>query len=421
MNHGRLIFVELALVLALVAPVALAQKPRAPSPPPAPSPAPSSGGSNPNSSAAPPTPLSRPDQQSGDLVMFLEGHVATSDGTALPNNVMVERICDSLVRQQVYAAINGTFSMQLGSRTNALIDASGDQASQDGVLTKDSFMGVPRRQLASCDLRVSVSGFRSNSVSLMDLTPTASTIDVGSIVVQRTTKVEGTTLSATPYKAPKDAVKAYEKGIEAERNGKLAIARKYFEQAVQIYPKYASAWYKLGSVLQQDHQYDPARTAYLQATTINPRFLPPYLFLAAIAFDSQNWEEVLQFTSHILALDPLNQVNVTGYIVDLDPLNYTDAYYYDAVAYYELNRMAEAEKSAIKAEHVNLSNHFPQLHLLLAELFLRKNDNASAISEIQTYLQLAPHAKDADQVREQLAQLEKLNGPVSPTEQPNHQ
>ena len=369
--------------------------------------------------AAPP-PSSEPDQQKGDLVLFLHGQIATNDATALPHDAMVERVCNAMVRQQVYAAPNGSFSMQLGSRTNALIDASGDQTSQVGIPNRDSVMGVPRRELANCELRASVSGFRSNAISLMNLTPISSAIDVGSIVVRRTAKVEGMTVSATPYKAPKDAVKAYVKGIEAERNGKLAIARRYFEQAVQIYPKYASGWYKLGSVLQQDHQDDSARTAYLQATTINPEFLPPYLSLAVLAFESQNWTEVLQFTGHILALDPLNQPNVTGYIVDLDPLNYADAYFYNAFANYKLNRIAEAEKSAIKAEHA-LRTHFLQVHLLLTNIYIQKKDYASAISEIQTYLELVPHAKDADQLREQLAQLEKLNDPVSTNEQPDHQ
>jgi tetratricopeptide (TPR) repeat protein len=105
----------------------------------------------------------------------------------------------------------------------------------------------------------------------------------------------------------------------------------------------------------------------------------------------------------------LNHVDVTGYyIADLDPLNCTEAYFYNAVANYKLNKIEAAEKSGLKAEHVDLLTRFPQLHLLLAEIFARKNDYATAISEVQTYLELAPHAKNADQAREQLAKLEKL-------------
>jgi hypothetical protein len=35
------------------------------------------------------------------------------------------------------------------------------------------------------------------------------------------------------------------------------------------------------------------------------------------------------------------------------------------------------------------------------------------------YLELAPHAKNADQAREQLAKLEKLNGSVPVSEKPD--
>jgi tetratricopeptide (TPR) repeat protein len=95
--------------------------------------------------------------------------------------------------------------------------------------------------------------------------------------------------------------------------------------------------------------------------------------------------------------------------LDLDPLDYAEAYFYNSLANYKLDRIEEAEKSGLKAEHLDVRPRFPQLHLLLADIFTRKNDYATAISELQIYLDLVPHAKDADHVRAQVAQLEKLN------------
>ena len=63
--------------------------------------------------------------------MLLMGRVSTNDGTALPNNVMIERICNANVRQQVYATSAGDFTMQLGSRTDTFVDASGEGTSRD--------------------------------------------------------------------------------------------------------------------------------------------------------------------------------------------------------------------------------------------------------------------------------------------------
>ena len=56
----------------------------------------------------------------------------------------------------------------------------------------------------------------------------------------------GTTISALSLAAPKDAKKAYEKGMEALKKKKPQDAVKNFEKAVEVYPKYASAWYELG-------------------------------------------------------------------------------------------------------------------------------------------------------------------------------
>jgi regulator of sirC expression with transglutaminase-like and TPR domain len=115
----------------------------------------------------------------------------------------------------------------------------------------------------------------------------------------------------------------------------------------------------------------------------------------------------------------LNQADAIGYTVDLDPTNYAEAYFFDGVANYKLNKMEAAEKSALRAERMDLRTRFPELHLLLAGIFARKLNYATAISEIQMYLELAPHAKNADQAREQLAKLEKLNGSVPVSEKPD--
>ncbi len=347
--------------------------------------------------------------------MFLQGRVATTDGTSLPSEVLVERVCGARVRQQVHTGPRGDFSMQLGSTVDPILDASGDNTPLNNLRSKNSDMGIPRRELANCELRASVSGFSSSVIPLVDLDGMAS-INVGAITVQRRQKIEGVTLSASAYKAPKEAIKAYEKGVEAARKGKLAEARKYFGRAVEIYPGYTNAWFQLGRVLNKDQQKDAARTAFTQATTTDSRFLPPYLSLAVMAFEAESWKEVLSFTDHILDLDPLH--HAPGYVLDLDSSDYAEAYFYNAVANYRLKKFEAAEKSGLKAEHIDLLTHFPQLHLLLAEIFARKNNYDMAIIETRTYLELTPHGKNTEQVRERLAKLEQLNASVAAAEKP---
>jgi thioredoxin-like negative regulator of GroEL len=348
------------------------------------------------------------------------GRVRTGDGSAIPNDMLVERVCNNRVRQQIYAAPNGEFSMQLGSKANTYVDASADANAPYEYNSKVSMNGIPKSELTTCELRTSAAGFRPSVFSLMELTPSGGTVDVGAIVVERMGKEKGATLSARPYQAPDDARKAYEKGVAAAKKGKYGEARQFLEKAVERYPRYTSAWYELGGVLLKANDQDAAQNAYLKATTIDSKFLPPYLKLATMAFDRRDWKEVLHLTQHILDLDPLNRTAVTEYIVDFDPESCAEAYFYNAVANYEVGRMGEAEKSALKAEHVDLLTRFPQLHLLLAEIFARRSNYAGAMDELRTYLELVPNANDTDRVREQLAAYQKANASAAVNEKTNH-
>src|SRR5207244_10819249 len=167
--HGLRILVVVAIAMALLAPVTVAQKPPAPPPQPPPSAPPSR-----------PANSTVPNQPTGDLVMFLRGRVATNDGTPLPNNVLVERVCNNRVRQQLYASPRGDFSMQLGSRADSFVDASGDPGLQSGAARTDSAMRIPRREWANCELRASASAVYPGVMNLVaDLVPRAASLDLG--------------------------------------------------------------------------------------------------------------------------------------------------------------------------------------------------------------------------------------------------
>jgi len=160
--------------------------------------------------------------------MFLRGRVATNDGTPIPNDVMISRVCNNRVRQQLYTSPNGEFSMQLGSRTDSLIDSSASPSPQSGVAVKDPVMGISRLELNKCELRASTPGFHDAVIDLVGLDTFGGNIDVGAIVVQRAVKIKGMTLSAAPYQAPKDARRAYEKGLIAQKKSKSSQCAQVF-------------------------------------------------------------------------------------------------------------------------------------------------------------------------------------------------
>jgi len=332
--------------------------------------------------------------------MFINGKVAMDDGSSLPSNILIDRICSGQTRQQVHADLKGNFTFQLGSRfTEVTSDVSvspqfgsvigGSQTNNYGSSTQ---MGVSRQVLWSCEISAQTNGIRSAAVNLSAYAP-GETIDVGTIFLQRGEKAEGTTISATSYQAPKDAKKAYEKGLEAARKDKFDDAQKLLEKAVQIYPQYAMAWQRLGNVYDHQNQPESAKKAYEQAITADPRFVPPYLSMALIAANAGNWKDVLTMTQR-------------G--IDLDPLSFPVAYYFNSLANYRLNNLQAAEKGARSAEHYDQQNRMPQVHLLLGTILTDNKAYSEAITEYSAFLKLVPDSKDAAAVRAKVTNLEKL-------------
>src|SRR5262249_8687766 len=95
--------------------------------------------------------------------------------------------------------------------------------------------------------RAALPGFRSDVVNLGGRRAFDNP-DVGTIVLHRLANVEGVTISAVSLQAPKDAKKAYDKGHDLLKKKKIPEAEKELDKAVQIYPKYSTAWFELGRI-----------------------------------------------------------------------------------------------------------------------------------------------------------------------------
>jgi len=104
--------------------------------------------------------------------------------------------------------------------------------------------------------------------------------------------------------------------------------------------------------------------------------------------------------------------------IELDQ-NAWNGHYELARALVGLNRMDAAEKSALEARTRN--PNFPQLHLLLANIHIRKHEPNALLEDIDTYLKLDPNgpmSSQARQMREQvqrdLASAQSKSAPVPP-------
>lgn len=340
--------------------------------------------------------------------IFLSGKVVLQDGTPPPDSVTIERVCNGIARPEAYTDSKGRFSFQLGQNVGVLQDASVSSAAEPGFGSPGGFGGNQRggvgnsrggineRDLMGCELRAVLPGFRSESVNLAGRRMFDNP-DVGTIILRRLGNVEGSTISATSLQAPKDAKKAFEKGRDLSKK-KIEEAQKELEKAVQVYPKYATAWFELGRLAEQQNKVEDARKAYGEALAADPKFVSPYLQLALMAARENKWQEV---------------ADTTDRVVKLDPFDFPVAFFYNSVANYNLRKIDAAEKSAREAQKLDTQHRIPKVDHLLGIILAEKQDYSGAAEQMRSYLKFAPGAQDADKVKTQLTELEKLSGPTA--------
>ena len=234
-----------------------------------------------------------------------------------------------------------------------------------------------------CAVTIWLKGYRKADAALHD----------GAVIVLKPIgDPEGSTISVTALHVPKDAAKAYDKGLDAMSDGKLPAARAQFERAVALDPNYARAWSQLGEVLEQQSKPADAADACQHALKADPRYLRPYLQLMRLAVAGKRMEDAAALGERAMRLDAVE---------------FPGIFYYDAAANYELKRADTAEKSARRAIELDLAHDYPAAQALLGKILADKGDSRGAIAHFTKYVELAPKADDAPAIRQRIADLER--------------
>ena len=329
--------------------------------------------------------------------IFISGKVVLDDGTELTEPAMIQTICRGIRHSETYSDGHGSFSFRFGDPTQgsaaAISDASSSNANNNGA-------GTQYRDLQDCQIQAELAGFSSQAVELNSRIGMMSSIDVGRVPLHRLAHVDGTSISVTSALAPPAARKAFEKGLQQEKKNKWDDAEKSFEKAVQIYPRYATAWYHLGR-LQLHHQLSSpspstsapsAKHSFEQAIAADPKYVDPYEGLAQLAMRAQEWPNVIE---------------ITNKLVSLNPVNFPDAYYDNAVANYNLKNFDDAEKTALLGIRVDDAHQIPKLQYLLAMTQLRKQNYQGAAEHMQQFLRLAKERDDIELGKKGMAEIER--------------
>jgi tetratricopeptide (TPR) repeat protein len=322
--------------------------------------------------------------------LFISGKVLLDGSGAPPEPVLIERVCNGVARRQGYTDSRGSFQFQLDQ-----VMGFQDASENSGMAGNDFQTSIQAQdnlnvKYQGCEIRAVLPGFLSSAVSLRVQGSTRQ-YDLGTIFLKRMENVTGATISMTTLSAPGDAKRAYEKARKAFDEKKFLDAEKELEKAVKIYPSFAAAWSLLGDIHQQQKQLELAVKDYGQALAADPQFVNPHFGLALIAIQEKRWQDAVQFTNEVLKMNPSA---------------FPSAYFYNAVASFNLGRVDSAEASARKFKSLDTDHRHPDICLLLGQIFVQKRDFASAAQEMRDYLALVPSASNAQEVRDTLKRLE---------------
>jgi tetratricopeptide (TPR) repeat protein len=320
------------------------------------------------------------------------------EGGPPPDRVSIERVCSGGTYREGYTDSKGYFSIQLGAQNAIFADASMDNApnifGNNGMNSQSNSMSqnsASLNSLYSCELRASLPGFHSESVSLATRR-SMDNGDIGVIILKRMVKVDGYTTSATIALAPKDARKSYEKGLGYIKKNKPDEAQTEFLHAVELFPRHAGAWFELGKVYEQRDHPDEARDAYHKANAADGNFVNPYERLYLMAVRDGKWTDVADLSDKVMRLNPYD---------------FPSSYYYNALANANLQRWDVAEKSAREAAKIRGTEAMPKSLFILGFVQANKGDLPGSVETLHSYLKTGPVAADRDRAQKLLGAVQQ--------------
>jgi len=338
----------------------------------------------------------------------VSGRVAIDDGSPLSFPATIERVCAGNRHAEGYTDSEGNFALVLGQHPDVIGDASETPTSSNrvslppGISTPNSTSGNSRlstenltgdSRMDSCELRARLGGFTSETINLATRSAMDSP-DVGTILLHRMGPPNtAMTVTATTLKAPKEARRALQKGLELSKKNRPEEAIASLQDAVRVYPEFAFAWCELGK-LQLDNDHTPdAHESFEAAAKAEPRWPEPYLRLAVMAVMAHDWKQVADNTERVL---------------HLNTFQYPQAYFLNGAANFNLHHIDLAEEEALAAEKLDMQHQYPQIEKLLGTIYSERHRYADAAQKFRSYLMLAPEAEDAAVARQQLAGMEAL-------------
>jgi Tfp pilus assembly protein PilF len=241
-----------------------------------------------------------------------------------------------------------------------------------------------------CSLSAPLAGYRSTSVTITQKNLRDNPY-LQQIVLSPDEHAPGTAFSSVGEADSPEARKAFDAAHDDWMHQNYDSAQQKLQQAVQLSPQFAEAWFMLGR-LQLRSDVAAAESSFKKAHAADPKYVQPCVLLAGLALAKKDWAEAAEWAETSLALDPAGTAQL---------------WYYDAQANYHLGKNEAARTSAQNALAMDPEHQVPNAEELLALTLAAKGDYADAAAHLKNSLNYVTTGPSADLIRRQLAFMEQ--------------
>jgi Flp pilus assembly protein TadD len=195
---------------------------------------------------------------------------------------------------------------------------------------------------------------------------------------------------------PKNAVKEFDKGVEADKNHKHDEAIQHYEKAILLAPDFYPAHNNLGSEYLSKADFADAEKQFKEALRVNQNDSQAYFNLGNVLTQTKQFAEAEQALQQGLQKQP----------------NSAYGHFLLGSLYSRTGRGPEAERTLHDA--LALDPKMPQIYLQLVNLYLQQQRSRDAVAELRTFLKLFPNDGSAPHAKGVLEKLERKTEGASP-------
>jgi TolA-binding protein len=194
---------------------------------------------------------------------------------------------------------------------------------------------------------------------------------------------------------PRKTLKEFDKGVEADHQGKTDEAIQHYERALSYSPNYYPAHNNLGSAYLGQQKFEEAQTEFEAALKANQNDVEAYFNLANVLLLTQRYPDAEHQIDEGLKRQPDSAFG----------------HFLQGSLYSRTGRLELAEKSLLGA--LQFDPKMSQAYLQLVNLYLQQKRTPDAIAELEAYLKAFPDSPLSPKARETLKRLQG-NASASP-------